>query len=282
MKKIFSLLLVTVLTFSLAVPAFATTGSATLVSTSTSTSSTGNSIGLSSGVSTGTNKAIYSYAPRFGSRGPVFPTYKYAATAGEISNFPVRISSFTLGSRYVKVQIGKTFLYGNCTHKLVGGKWETTIIINGDKYNKTIDYGFGSDYILRDAMAGARIVVKHYGSSVPAHTVRTKGIYVKGSHYKFAIWDNTVASARTSIVSTARIDTSLAGSISQGYFETEVFFTARGSGYFTFTETDLVALDNQLKTTGTPPIRTRYYSGGKLKEKIAVSYDNPYPPTPDI
>lgn len=282
MKKIFSLLLVTVLVFSLAVPAFATTGSATLVSTSTSTSSTGNSIGLSSGVSTGTNKAIYSYAPRFGSRGPVFPTYKYAATVGEISNFPVRISSFTLGSRRVKVQIGKTSLYGDCTHKLVGGRWETTIIINGDKYNKTIDYGFGSDYILRDAMAGARIVVKHYGSSVPAHTVRTKGVYVKGSHYKFAIWNETVASARTSIVSTARVDTSLTGSISQGYFETEVFFAARGTGYFSFTETGLVELDNYLEYMGVAPTRTRYYSSGKLMERVVVGYGNPCPPMPNI
>lgn len=276
MKKIFSLLLVTVLTFSLAVPAFATTGSATVVgSSSTTSSSTSASIGMSSSISTGTTNASYSYTPRFGSRGPVFPTYKYAGTVGEITNFPVTISDFNLSSKRVRVQLGKTIFYGDCTHKLVGGKWETTITANGDKYNRTIDYGFGSNYVLQNAMAGMRIVVKHYGSSVSAHTVRTSGIYVKGSHYKFAIWDKTVASAKTGVTSTARVDTNLRGSTSQGYFETDVFFAARGTGYFSFRETDLVELDNQLKTTGTPPVRIRYYLGGKLKEKFAVSYNKP-------
>jgi hypothetical protein len=230
---------------------------------------------MSSSISTGTANASYSYTPRFGSRGPVFPTYKYAGTVGEITNFPVTISDFNLSSKRVRVQIGKTIFYGDCTHKLVGGRWETTIVINEDKYNKTINYGFGADYILRDAMAGARIVVKHYGSSVSTHTVRTRGVYVKGSHYKFAIWDKTVASAKTGVTSTARVDTNLRGSTSQGYFETDVFFAARGTGYFSFRETDLVELDNQLKTTGTPPVRIRYYLGGKLKEKIAVSYNKP-------
>lgn len=277
MKKIFSLLLAVVLVFSLAVPAFAATGSATVVGTSTSSSSssTSASIGMSSSISIGTANASYSYTPRFGSRGPVFPTYKYAGTVGEITNFPVTISGFNLSSKRVRVQLGKTIFYGDCTHKLVGGKWETTITANGDKYNRTIDYGFGSNYVLQNAMAGMRIVVKHYGSSVSAHTVRTSGIYVKGSHYKFAIWDKTVASTNAGVTSTATVDTCLRGSTFQGYFETDVFFAARGTGCFTFKETDLVELDNQLKTTGTPPVRIRYYLGGKLKEKFAVSYNKP-------
>ena len=247
MKKIVSLLLVMVLAIGLAAPAFAATGSS-----------------VSSGSSVGT-KPTQSNAPRFGSRGPVFPTYKYARGEGSMEKLPVRISAFSTADKTVRVQIGGSTFSAPVTHKQSGGKIVSTISFEGK--NRAMRYGFGSKHDTNNTNVEFGIVVKHYGNSVGAHTIYASANYVFCSDFKFQIWDRSVAYANRGQSMTVSNETYAAGSTSQGYFNTEFSLKASGQQTLSFSEVELANLNGK-----TPGCRHSGSSGTYLAGRMWLAY----------
>ena len=232
MKKLFSLLLVAVLTISLAAPAFAATGSSF---------SSGSSVSV--GNSAGTGTSTQANSPRYSSRGPVFPTYKYMRGDGTMRKLPVKIAAFSTANKTVRIQIGNSTFYAPVTHKQSGSQTVSTISFEGK--NRIMRYGFGSEHDTNYTNVEFVIVVKHFGSSVGSHTIYANANYSFCSDFKFQVWDKSVACANRSQSVTADNETFAAGTTSQGYFNSSFVLEASGQQVLSFTEVELANMNGR-------------------------------------